>query len=76
MKHTFNLSKEERDQMIAHIQTYYEEQGEPIGELKAILILDFFIEKLAPFYYNQGVKDAHEYMTAKIDDLFEIEKHV
>lgn len=75
MKPKFSLTKEQKDEMIAHIQAYYEkEQGEHIGNMKAMLILDFFIHKIAPTFYNIGVEDAHAYMTMKIDDMFEIQK--
>jgi len=77
MTQIINLTKEEKEQMISRIQAYYQrERGEQIGELKAMMILDFFNEELAPTFYNRGIRDAHAYMTVKIDDLFEIEKYV
>lgn len=75
MKPTFQLSKEQKDHMIELIQAYFkEEQGEEIGNLKAMLFLDFIIEKLAPEFYNLGVEDSYQYMTEKIEDIFEIQK--
>lgn len=75
MKPEFELTKEQKDDMIHLIQAYYEkEQGEMIGNMKAMLILDFFMEALAPTFYNLGVEDAHAYMTMKLDDIFEIQK--
>ena len=69
------LSKEKKDKMLELIQIYFkEEQGEEIGNLQAILFLDFIMEKLAPEFYNLGVEDSHYYMTEKIDDIFEIQK--
>jgi len=62
--------------MIGLIQTYYKkEHDEQIGHLKAMLILDFFMEELAPHIYNQGVEDAHTYLSTKLDDIFEIQKY-
>lgn len=72
---TFDLKKEKKDEMIGLIQTYFkEEQEEELGNLQAMLFLDFIIEKLAPEFYNLGVEDSHNYLTDKIDDIFEIQK--
>lgn len=75
MKLTFELSKEKKDKMIVSIQEYFEkEQAEEIGNLQAMLLLDFIMEKLAPEFYNLGVEDSYRYLTEKIDDIFEIQK--
>lgn len=75
MKPTFNISKEQKDNMIHLLQAYFEkEQGEEIGNLQAMLLLDFMLETFAPVFYNLGVEDSHQYITGKIDDLFEIQK--
>jgi len=70
------ISKEKRDDMISTIKTYfYKERDEEIGDLAALLILDFFMEKLAPEFYNQGVYDSHKYMLDRIEDLLAIQKY-
>jgi uncharacterized protein (DUF2164 family) len=70
------LSKDKKDHMIAAIKEYFlNEREEDLGDLAAALILDFFIEKLAPEIYNQGVQDSYIYMTEKVQDLFEIQKY-
>jgi len=70
------LSKDKKDHMIAAIKEYFlNEREENLGDLAAALILDFFIEKLAPEIYNQGVQDSYIYMTEKVQDLFEIQKY-
>ena len=75
MKPTFSLTKEQKDNMIELIRAYFkEEQGEEIGNLQAMLLLDFIIKKLAPEFYNLGVEDSHYYMTERLDDIFEIQK--
>ncbi|AXI10119.1 DUF2164 family protein [Oceanobacillus sp. 143] len=69
------LSKEQRDEMIALIRNYFEKNmDEPIGELKAMMLLDFITTELAPKFYNLGVEESHIYLAAKLDDLFEIQK--
>lgn len=75
MNDTFKLSNEKKDEMLELIQTYFkEEQDEEIGNLKAMLFLDFIMEKLAPEFYNLGIEASHHYMTDKIADIFEIQK--
>jgi len=64
------LSKERRKELIRSIKAYFLEQhDEEIGDLKAGLLLDFFIEVLGPGIYNQAVKDAQAYFQQKVEDL-------
>lgn len=75
MKSKFELTKEQKDEMAGLIKTYFEtEREERIGDLASLLILDFFIEELAPLFYNIGVEDSHAYMSSKLDEIFEIQK--
>lgn len=76
MSKKFELSKEKQEQMISLIKDYFkEERDEELGDLAAMLILDFFIEKLAPEFYNQGVYDSYKYFSEKVEDLLEIQKY-
>lgn len=62
--------------MILLIKNYFKkERDEELGDLAAMLILDFFIEKLAPEFYNQGVYDSYKYFSEKLEDLLEIQKY-
>ena len=75
MKQTFNLENEVKQQLIEEIKVYFDnERDEQLGDLAANFILEFFIEQLAPTFYNLGVEDAHIYMNEKLDDIFEIQK--
>lgn len=75
MKNTIKLSKEKRDKMINSIKTYFEEEREEeIGDLASTLILNFFIEELAPEIYNQGIYDAYTYMNERIEDMLGLQK--
>ncbi|MBY7144184.1 DUF2164 domain-containing protein [Virgibacillus sp. NKC19-3] len=75
MKPKIELTKPEKETLVGIIQGYFErERGEQIGELAAMLMLDFFIEEIAPLFYNKGVEDSRSYMTEKLDDLYEILK--
>lgn len=61
--------------MIEDIQVFFrEERGDDIGDLAAMLVLDFFIENLASEAYNQGLRDALKYMGERIDDAYSLEK--
>lgn len=75
MKDLIKINKEKRQDMISAIQTYFlTERSEELGELAASLILDFFIEKLGPEIYNQGVYDSYKYMSDRIEDLLVLQK--
>ena len=64
------LSEERRRDLIAAIRGWYDEQmEEDIGDLKARLILDFFLKTLGPQVYNQAVKDAAAFVQDKLIDL-------
>lgn len=75
MKNKFELSKDKRTALISDIKSYFlSEREEEIGDLAAGLLLDFFVEKLGPELYNQGVADSYRYMTEKVEDLLGIQK--
>ena len=64
------LSDDRRAILIAAIRTYfYDELDEEIGDLKAGLVLDFFVKNLGPPLYNQAIRDAHGFIQAKLVDL-------
>ena len=74
-ENTINVTKEQRDEMIAAIKNYFlKEREEEIGDLQAGLMLDFILEELAPEFYNQGVSDSYTYMQDTIEDLLSIRK--
>lgn len=70
------LSREIKKQAIEDIKTYFtNEREEEIGDLGAGLLLDFFIEEVGPVLYNQGIRDAHLFLSEKLEDLYGLEKH-
>lgn len=74
-KPDITLTKERREDMISAIKDYFSaEREEDLGDLAAGMILDFFMEKLAPEMYNQGVYDAHQYMAEAAEDLLALQK--
>jgi uncharacterized protein (DUF2164 family) len=52
------------------VQTYFStEHDETIGELKAEMLIEFFIKRLGPKIYNQAIDDANAFMHDKLIDL-------
>lgn len=75
MKPKFELTKEKKAGMVESIKRYFsEERDEEIGDLAAMLMLEFIMEEIAPVFYNLGVEDSHTYVDEKLDDLFGIMK--
>lgn len=67
---TIELPKQTWKDAIASIQRYFEENlPEPIGELPAGLLLNFFLEEIGPVVYNQAVADAQTRMMQRVGDL-------
>jgi uncharacterized protein (DUF2164 family) len=67
---TFELSKQARTAAITSIQRYFQENmSEPIGDLPAGLLLNFFIEEVGPAIYNQAIADAQARMQQRVADL-------
>ena len=76
MSSQIELNKEKREQMILAIKTYFlKEREEDLGDLAASLVLSFFMEKLAPHAYNQGVYDSYKFMNERTEDLLGILKY-
>jgi uncharacterized protein (DUF2164 family) len=64
------LKDDVRRQALASIRRYFEEKLDmDVGELQARLMLDFFLEELAPSVYNEAVKDAQRYFQDHVADL-------
>jgi uncharacterized protein (DUF2164 family) len=64
------ISKQARADAIASIKRYFEENmPEPVGDLPAGLLLNFFLEEIGPAVYNRAVRDAQEHMQLRVSDL-------
>lgn len=74
MKTKIEINKEKKEEMKGIIMEYFfKERDEELGDLASQLLLDFFMDELGPYIYNQGVEDAHIYMKDKLDDLFALQ---
>lgn len=64
------LIKPQRTAAIASLQRYFEEElSEPIGDLKAGLLLNYILEEIGPVIYNQAINDAQARLAARLADL-------
>lgn len=67
---TIELPKQTRADAIASLQRYFEENmSEPIGDLPAGLLLNFFMEEIGPVLYNQAIADAQARLQQRVMDL-------
>lgn len=59
-----------RTQAVRSIRRYFtEELDQDIGDLKAGLVLDYFLREIGPSIYNQAIADARAYFEARSTDL-------
>lgn len=66
------FSKEEKAAIVARLQRYFaDELDQSIGALPAEFLLDFFTSEIGPYYYNQGLRDAHAALVSKMEDFGE-----
>jgi len=66
----FELPKQTRADAINSIKRYFEENmSEPIGDLPAGLLLNFFLEEIGPLIYNRAIADAQARMESHLSDL-------
>lgn len=75
------FQKHQTDEIVIKIQSYFEKElDNDIGQFEAEFLLDFFSEKIGPYYYNQGLTDAKSVIDERVesiaDALYEIEKSI
>lgn len=64
------LSKDLESNLVASIKRYVSENFETdIGDLQSALFLQFCLEEIGPFAYNQAIQDAQVYMQERLMDL-------
>jgi uncharacterized protein (DUF2164 family) len=64
------LQEETKKQVITSIKRYFSENlDDDIGNLKADLLLDYFLREIGPTIYNQAILDAQAYFQEKTSDL-------
>lgn len=69
-KKLLSLPDPARQQAVAALQQYFtDNMDEPIGDLKAGLLLDFVLSELGPSIYNQAIADARLFFEERTADL-------
>ncbi len=64
------LAPDDRKRAVGSIQRYVAEEWEfEIGDLKAGLLLDYFLKELAPSVYNRAIADAQIFLRDRVADL-------
>jgi len=64
------LTPQESEEALLSIQRYFREELEvEISEMRARFLLNYFMQEIAPFAYNRGVKDAESFFRGKVEDL-------
>ena len=64
------LSTQARSEAITSIQRYFQDNmPEPIGNMAAGLLLNYFVEEIAPVIYNQAIADAQARIQQRLSDL-------
>lgn len=64
------LTKDQRADALASLQQYAERNlPEPLGDLAAGLLLDFFLQEIGPLVYNHAIRDAQSRLQTRITEL-------
>jgi len=64
------LTKEETASIVPSLQKYFrEELDHELSEMRAKMVLSYFLKEIGPFAYNKGVKDAESFFRGKVEDL-------
>jgi len=64
------LPPEDLDSVVYSIQKYLAaEFDQDVSAMKAKFLLEFFLQEIGPFAYNQGVNDAERFFREKLEDL-------
>lgn len=71
----YSFSRSEKEEMVGLIKEFFlKERDEEIGDLPAIMFLDFITEKLSDKFYNKGVYDSYVYMNDRTSDLLGLQR--
>lgn len=73
------IPAEQKELIISNLRAFFEEErSESIGRLAAEQLIDYMLNELSPYIYNQAIKDARvmlmERMATLEDELYSLEK--
>lgn len=63
------ISKQQRAEAVASLKRYFEENLDPIGDLPAGQLLNYFLEEIGPILYNQAIQEAQARLQLVVADL-------
>lgn len=64
------LSGERRERITRSMAKFFRDKlDRELSEFQVGLVLDFFVRELGAPVYNQAIRDAHGYMSDKLQDL-------
>jgi len=64
------FSKDEKTVLVEKLKRYFEsELNQDIGGFDAEFLLDFFSEEMGVYYYNQGLQDARDVLSTRLDEI-------
>ena len=64
------LERNAEQRALALIKRYFtENMDDEVGDLKAKLLLDFFLGEIGPIVYNSEIADAQAYFQGQVADL-------
>jgi uncharacterized protein (DUF2164 family) len=65
-----SLTKEQKSEIASSIRRFVaDELNHEVSEMQAGFLLDYFLQEIAPFAYNQGVADAQKQLIRLAEDL-------
>jgi len=69
-KSNVTIPDEAKKQAVSSIKRYFEEEmDQEIGDLKAGLVLDYFLKEFGPTVYNCAIADAKAFFEERAADL-------
>lgn len=67
---SIEIPKPSRDQLVESIRRYFRENmDEPIGNMTASALLDYFVAELGPVVYNQAVADVQKRLQMRVMEV-------
>ena len=64
------FTPQESEAAIQSLKRYFSsEMDEELSDLRAKLLLDYFLKEIAPLGYNRGVHDAEAFFRKRLEDL-------
>ncbi len=69
----FKLEDSETHVLMEKIKFFFQRELDlDIGDLKAYMILDFFLDKLAKDIYNMAIEDCYKHLEDRLEDLYSL----